>query len=95
MIGPTGVDAQDLAFATTPLGGGLDLRTELSLDISRWAAVGDFRWAKLLYHQWRAIAPVWPVAPTEMRYYELQEHRRALDRVATINTNPNKKQYNS
>ncbi|WP_436908008.1 STAS/SEC14 domain-containing protein [Halosimplex marinum] len=59
-----------------------DLRTGPKFEIDRYAAVGDSRWAKLLYHQWRAIAPVWPVAPAEMRYYELPERKRALDWVA-------------
>jgi len=58
-----------------------DLRTGPKFDIGRYAAVSDSTWAKLLYHQWRAIAPVWPVAPNEMRYYRLQERRRALDWV--------------
>jgi len=65
-----------------------DLRTGPSFDIGRYAAVGDSRWATLLYHQWRAIAPVWPVAPSEMRYYELQERRRALDWVTADNADP-------
>lgn len=65
-----------------------DLRTGPDFDIGRYAAVGDSRWAKLLYHQWRAIAPVWPVAPDEMRYYELEERRRALDWVTAGNANP-------
>ena len=68
-----------------------DLRTGPDFDIGRYAAVGDSRWAKLLYHQWRAIAPVWPVAPDEMRYYELQERRRALDWVTAGNDNPDRK----
>lgn len=33
-----------------------DLRTGPQFDIGRYAAVGDSRWAKLLYHQWRAIS---------------------------------------
>ena len=58
-----------------------DLRTGPKFDIGRYAAVGDSRWAKLLYYQWRAIAPVWPVAPDEMHYYGLPERDRALDWV--------------
>ena len=56
-----------------------DLRTGPEFDIDRYVAVGDSRWARLLYNQWRAIAPVWPVAPNEMRFYELSERDRALD----------------
>jgi hypothetical protein len=68
-----------------------DLRIGPDFDIGRYAAVGDSRWAKFLYHQWRAIAPVWPVAPEEMRYYELQERRRALDWVTADTANPDGK----
>ena len=60
-----------------------DLRTGPKFDIGRYAAVGNSGWAKLLYFQWRAIAPVWPVAPEEMRYYEMAERTRALDWVTT------------
>lgn len=55
-----------------------DLKTGPQFDIGRYAAVGDSQWAKLLYHQWRAIAPVWPVAPDEMRYYKSSNRERAL-----------------
>lgn len=55
-----------------------DLKTGPQFDIGRYAAVGDSQWAKLLYHQWRAIAPVWPVAPNEMRYYKSSNRERAL-----------------
>ncbi|QCC57324.1 STAS/SEC14 domain-containing protein [Natrinema thermotolerans] len=58
-----------------------DLRTGPKFDIGRYAAVGDSRWAKLLYYQWRAIDPVWPVSPDEMRYHGLSERDRALDWV--------------
>jgi len=68
-----------------------DLRAGPKFDIGRYAAVGDSRWAKLLYHQWQAIAPVWPVAPEAMRYYELQERRRALDWVTAGTANPDRK----
>ena len=71
-----------------------DIREGTNFDIGRYAAVGDSRWTKLLYHQWRAIAPLWPVAPTEMRYYELEERREALDWVTTANANPDKKSSN-
>jgi|GEM_PF-1642098 len=64
-----------------------DLRTGPKFDIGRYAAVGDSGWAKLLYHQWRAIAPVWPVAPAEMQYYELAKRDRALKWVQTGNAN--------
>lgn len=55
-----------------------DLKTGPQFDIGRYAAVGDSQWAKLLYHQWRAIAPVWPVAPDEMRHYKSSNRERAL-----------------
>lgn len=58
-----------------------DLRTGPEFNVGRYAAVGDSRWAKLLYHQWRAVSPVWPVAPDEMHYYELSERDRALSWV--------------
>lgn len=66
-----------------------DLRQGSSFDIGRYAAVGDTHWAKLLYYQWRAITPVWPVAPDEMRYYELSERARALNWVKTGTNNIN------
>mgnify|MGYP003836112831 FL=1 len=62
-----------------------DLRTGPKFDIGRYAAVGDSRWIKLLYYQWRAIAPVWPVSPDEMRYYGLSERDHALDWVTAAN----------
>lgn len=55
-----------------------DLKTGPQVDIGRYVAVGDSQWAKLLYHQWHAIAPVWPVAPDEMRYYKSSNRERAL-----------------
>ena len=60
-----------------------DLRIGPEFEIGRYAAVGDSAWAKLLYYQWRAIAPMWPVAPDEMNYYELSERGRALDWVCS------------
>lgn len=60
-----------------------DVRRGSSFDVGRYAAVGDSRWARLLYDQWRAIAPIWPVAPDEMRYYEPSDRGRALDWVKT------------
>lgn len=72
-----------------------DLRIGPSFDIGRYAAVGDSHWAKLLYYQWRAIAPVWPVAPDEMRYYGPSERRRALDWVTTGNANPDENPSNN
>lgn len=60
-----------------------DLRTGPELDIDRYAAVGDSRWLKVLYYQWVAIAPVWPVAPDEMRLYSTGERRSALEWVKT------------
>lgn len=55
-----------------------DLRTGPQFDIGRYAAIGDSRWAKLLYDQWQVIAPVWPVAPDEMQYYKPADRERAL-----------------
>lgn len=64
-----------------------DLRTGPKFDIERYAAVGDSRWAELLYHQWRAIAPIWPVAPNEMRYYGRPDRDRALEWVTAERPN--------
>ena len=64
-----------------------DLQTGPKFDIGRYAAVGDSRWAALLYHQWRVIAPVWPVAPDEMRYYDPPERDRALEWVTARGPN--------
>ena len=72
-----------------------DLRTGPEFDIGRYAAVGDSLWAKLLYHQWQAIAPIWPVAPDEMQYYDRSERDRALDWVKTGNTNPDGKSFSN
>jgi hypothetical protein len=46
------------------------------------------------YYQWRAISPVWPVAPDEMRYYAPSERGRALDWVKTGDSNPDEKSSN-
>jgi len=56
-----------------------DLKYGPGFDIDRYAAVGDSRWAKLLYDWWRAIRPIWPVAPDEMRYFPMKDRERALD----------------
>jgi hypothetical protein len=56
-----------------------DLRYGPDFDIDRYAAVGDSRWAKLLFDWWRVIRPIWPVAPDEMRYFDSTERERALD----------------
>ena len=56
-----------------------DLRYGSTFDIERYAAVGDSVWAKRLYYQWKAIAPMWPVSPDEMRYYDPSDRKRALD----------------
>lgn len=55
-----------------------DLRLGPHFDIDRYAAVGNSRWTKLLYDQWRLIAPVWPVAPNKMRYFDQSDRYRAL-----------------
>ena len=47
----------------------------------RAAAVGDGFWVTLLYYQWRAIGPVWPVSPDAMRQYPLADRQRALEWV--------------
>ncbi|WP_226483229.1 STAS/SEC14 domain-containing protein [Natrinema amylolyticum] len=60
-----------------------DLRQGPSFDIGRYAAVGDSRWAKLLFYQWRVITTVWPVAPDEMRFFELPDRARAFNWVKT------------
>lgn len=60
-----------------------DLREGPNFDIGRYAAVGDSHWVKLLYYQWTAIAPVWPVAPDEMHLYSTDERRSALEWVKT------------
>lgn len=60
-----------------------DLREGPKFDIGRYAAVGDSRWLQLLYSQWVAIAPVWPVAPDRMRYSPTSERQSALEWVTT------------
>lgn len=60
-----------------------DLRYGSSFDIDRYAAVGDSGWAKGLYYLWKAVAPVWPVSPEEMRYFGFDERERALEWVRT------------
>jgi hypothetical protein len=62
-----------------------DLRYGSTFDIERYAAVGDSVWAKALYYQWKAIAPVWPVSPDEMRYYEPGNRKHALSWVRNGN----------
>ena len=58
-----------------------DLRQGPLFDIGRYAAVGNSCWAKFLYYQWQAIAPVWPVSPNEMRYYDMAEQNAAINWV--------------
>ncbi|MEY7850533.1 STAS/SEC14 domain-containing protein [Natrarchaeobius sp. A-rgal3] len=58
-----------------------DLRYGPKFDIDRHAAVGDSALAKLLHYQWRAVAPVFPVSPAEMRYDELSARGDALEWV--------------
>lgn len=60
-----------------------DPRLGPEFDIGRYAAVGDGFWVRLLYHQWRAIAPIWPVSPDEMRHFAVDDRRRALAWVQT------------
>lgn len=33
------------------------------------------------YYQWKAIAPVWPVGPDELRYYDPDNRKHAFDWV--------------
>jgi hypothetical protein len=70
------------------------LQTGPKFDIGRYAAVGGSRWTEMRYYQWRAISPVWPVVPDEMRYYAPSEHGRALDWVKTGDSNPDEKSSN-
>lgn len=58
-----------------------DLRSGPEFNIDRYAAVGDSYWIKLLYYQWKVVAPVWPVDPNEMRLYPTTERQNALEWV--------------
>ena len=60
-----------------------DLRRGSTFDIGRYAAVGDSVWARGLFDCWRAIAPVWPVSPDEMRYFGPAEREAARSWVRT------------
>jgi hypothetical protein len=55
-----------------------DLRYGGTFRIGRYAAVGDSIWARLLFDWWRAVRPVWPVAPETMRYFEMENRGAAL-----------------
>lgn len=55
-----------------------DLRYGSEFAIKRYAAVGDNVWARLLYELWKVIRPLWPVAPTEMRYFDVDDRDEAL-----------------
>lgn len=55
-----------------------DFRDGPKFTVSHYACVGDSIWAKLLYYQWKAIRPVWPVAPDHMRYFNLEHRASAL-----------------
>jgi len=55
-----------------------DLQYGPAFDIQRYAAVGDNGWARLLYELWKLIRPVWPVAPKEMRYFDIDDREEAL-----------------
>ncbi|MCQ4334228.1 STAS/SEC14 domain-containing protein [Natronomonas sp. F2-12] len=55
-----------------------DLRFGSQFTISRYVAVGDSIWAKLLFDWWNMIRPVWPAAPGEMRYFEIDNRDAAL-----------------
>ena len=56
-----------------------DLRYGPEFDIGRYAAVGDSKWAKLLFDWWRVIRPIWPVAPEEMQYFELNNGEKTFN----------------
>lgn len=60
-----------------------DLRYGPKFDIDRYAAIGDSIWASALYYQWRTVAPIFPVSPDDMRYYDQAERARALEWVQT------------
>ncbi|WP_114579602.1 STAS/SEC14 domain-containing protein [Saliphagus sp. LR7] len=62
-----------------------DLRYGSQFAISRYAAVGDSVWAKLLFEWWKIIRPVWPVAPDQMRYFEIEEQSTALRWLQEVN----------
>lgn len=62
-----------------------DLRYGSQFTISRYAAVGDSVWAKLLFEWWKIIRPVWPVAPDQMRYFEIEEQSTALQWLQAVN----------
>lgn len=55
-----------------------DLEYGPDFNISQYACVGNSIWTKLLYYQWRAIKPVWPVAPDTMRYFHVDDRDEAL-----------------
>lgn len=40
--------------------------------------MGDSVWAKLLFDWWRAIRPIWPVAPGQMDYFDVEDSEVAL-----------------
>ncbi|RQG93471.1 STAS/SEC14 domain-containing protein [Natrarchaeobius chitinivorans] len=65
-----------------------DLRYGPKFDIGRYAAVGNSIWASALYHLWKAVAPVFPVSPGAMRYYDPSERFRALEWVRTGDDGP-------
>ena len=45
---------------------------------SRYAAVGNSFWAKLLFDWWTMILPVWPIASDWLRYFEIVERSAVL-----------------
>lgn len=63
-----------------------DIRYGPTFDIERYAAVGDNRWVRLLYELWKLIRPVWPVAPAEMRYFDISDREKALHWVKSGDT---------
>lgn len=55
-----------------------DLRDGPDFTIERYAAVGNTGWSKLLFDWWRIIRPIWPVAPEQMRYFDMENRSEAL-----------------
>ena len=55
-----------------------DLRYGSEFDINRYVAVGDSVWAKLLFDWWRAIRRIWPVAPAQMGYFDVEDSEVAI-----------------
>ena len=55
-----------------------DLRYGSEFNINRYVVVGDSVWAKLLFEWWCAIRRIWPAAPTQMGYFDVEDSEVAL-----------------